>query len=208
MTETRRFSLLVTATLLVATVTACANDSTADPTTAPSPSGTVSQSTAPTMDASPSDSDAASKAAEAVVRRHFEVLDRLRQQPKRPIKELATVSVGTQLNAEKRLVQSERDKGYKQQGATKVVDLKVDSVNLDNSDPKAGKVPTVTVTVCWDVSAVDVLDKQGKSVVTAERPDRGRTRYLVSNYQWDKKPDDGWRIASGETLEKSPCSGS
>ena len=65
------------------------------------------------------------------------------------------------------------------------------SVNLDNTDPQAGQVPTVQIDVCYDVSGVDVLDKDGKSVVTPDRPETGWVRYSVANYQWKEEPT-GW----------------
>ena len=64
-------------------------------------------------------------------------------------------------------------------------------MNLDNSDPKAGKVPTVQIDLCFDVSEVDVVDANGKSVVSPDRPDTGWIRFLVSNYEWDADPDGG-----------------
>ena len=70
-------------------------------------------------------------------------------------------------------------KACHQTGETKVVELKVQSVNLDNSDPKAGKVPTVQIDVCFDVSDVDVVDADGKSVVSPDRPDTGWIRFSV-----------------------------
>jgi hypothetical protein len=83
--------------------------------------------------------------------------------------------------------------------------LQVQSVNLDNSDPSAGKVPTVQVDVCVDVSDVDILDKAGKSTVSQRRPDTGWTRFTVANYHWSSHPKDGWRVATGEDLKKAPC---
>ena len=87
-------------------------------------------------------------------------------------------------------------------------ELKVQSVNLDNSDPDAGKVPTVVIDVCWDVSKVDVLDKSGKSIVSPNRPDTGWTRYTVANYDYAADPTGGWRVATGQDLKKTPCAAS
>ena len=76
------------------------------------------------------------------------------------------------------------------------------SVNLgDKRD-----VPTVQLDVCWDVSNGDVLDRDGQSIVSEDRPERGWTRYIVANHEWRSHPDDGWRVSSGRDLEKAPCS--
>ena len=90
----------------------------------------------------------------------------------------------------------------------RISELKVQSVNLDNSDPEAGKVPTVVIDVCWDVSKVDVLDKSGKSIVSPDRPDTGWTRYTVANYDYAADPTGGWRVATGQDLKKTPCAAS
>ena len=90
--------------------------------------------------------------------------------------------------------------------AADVAELTVQTVNLDNSDPKAGKVPTVVIDVCWDVSKVDVLDKSGASIVSPDRPDTGWTRYTVANYRYADNPTKGWRVATGQDLKQTPCS--
>ena len=100
------------------------------------------------------------------------------------------------------------DQGQRQTGTTAISELKVQSVNLDNSDPDAGKVPTVVIDVCWDVSKVDVLDKSGKSIVSPTRPDTGWTRYTVANYDYAADPTGGWRVATGQDLKKTPCAAS
>jgi hypothetical protein len=86
-----------------------------------------------------------------------------------------------------------------------VVKLDVQSVNLDNSDPSASKVPTIQIDVCWDVSKVDVVDSAGKSIVSKSRPDIGWTRLTVANYDYVIDPQKGWRVATGQDLKKAPC---
>jgi hypothetical protein len=140
------------------------------------------------------------------MRRYFAVLDQVRQDSSQPIATLNAVATSTQLSAVRRLVQRERSKQQHQTGATQVVTATVQSVNLDNSNPKTGKVPTVTIDVCWDVSGVDVVNAAGHSVVTSDRPQQGWVRYLVSNYHWTEHPQDGWRVAGGKALERTSCS--
>ena len=60
--------------------------------------------------------------------------------------------------AQQRLFKKERRQGLVQTGQTRIAELQVQSVDLDNSDPKAGRVPTVQVDVCYDVSDVDMVD--------------------------------------------------
>ncbi len=118
------------------------------------------------------------------------------------------MAISTELAAQQNLFKRERKQGLHQVGETKIAELDVQSVNLDNSDAKAGKVPTVQIDLCFDVSDVDVVDANGKSVISPDRPDTGWIQFLVSNYQWDTDPDGGWRVASSQDIERAPCKAS
>jgi hypothetical protein len=206
MTHVRGATRVATAVLLLVAVTACADDGN-DPTTNPSPSPSTSASTTATPTPR-SDSEVASEAASAVLRRYYDVRNQLRQDPAQPLKLLEDVATSTEFAAQQNLFKKERKQGLHQVGTTKVAVLEVQSVNLDNSDPKAGKVPTVQIDLCFDVSDVDVVDANGKSVISPDRPDTGWIQFLVSNYQWDTDPDGGWRVASSQDIERKPCEAS
>jgi hypothetical protein len=201
MTHKHEWKALATAALLLVAGAGCSGDRDDTPSSAPS---TPVPST-PSSSAPPTQSELAGQRADALVREYFNVLDALRQQSSRPLRLLSTVATSTQLSAQKKLVQRERSEGLRQVGDTKVGDLSVQAVNLDNSDPAAGRVPTVTVDVCWDVSHADLVDESGRSVVSSSRPSRGWTRYTVANYHWSNNPDAGWRIATSQDLKKPPC---
>lgn len=211
MTTSRGTRVLATAALLLAAVTACVADG-ADPplgessrTVSPSTTSATDASTSPSPTSPTSSADKAAEAASAVVRDYFATVDRLRQQPKSPLGALKAVATGSELSAEQILIRSERDKRLHQVGDTEIVEVKVQSVNLENSDPASGKVPTVQVDVCWDVSHVDLVDKNGVSVVSPSRPDTGWFRFTVANHQWADDPDGGWRVLTGQDLEQKPC---
>ena len=195
-----------TGTLMLAAVSACGGDDTDPPATA-EPSSTPSSS-APTSASPSSPSDEASAGATDAVRSYFTVVDQLRSDPAADLKKLKSVATSAQLNAVTTLIDRSRDEGQRQTGTTAINELKVQSVNLDNSDPKAGKAPTVVIDVCWDVSKVDVLDKSGKSIVSPDRPDTGWTRYTVANYHYAADPTGGWRVATGQDLKQTPCAAS
>jgi hypothetical protein len=206
MTNARGVQGLATAVALLVAVTACADDGN-DPTTNPSPSPSTSASTTATPTPR-SDSEVASEAASAVLRRYYDVRNQLRQEPAQPLTLLEDVATSTELAAQQNLFKKERKQGLHQVGTTRVAVLEVQSVNLDNSDPKAGKVPTVQIDLCFDVSQVDVVNANGKSVISPDRPDTGWIQFLVSNYQWDTDPDGGWRVASSQDIERKPCEAS
>lgn len=208
MTERLGLKSWATGALVLAAVTACSNGG-ADPGPGPSPTTASSTPTAPSSSTTPvSPSDAAAADATAVVRQYFAVLDSARQDTSVPLSQLGSVMTSVELKTEQHLVKQEREKGLRQTGDTAIAELKVQSVDLDNSDPSVGKVPTVTIDVCWDVSNADLLDQSGQSVVTPSRPARGWTRYAVANYHWSENPSGGWRVASGQDLKRAPCAAS
>lgn len=202
MTNSRGALSLATAVLLLVAGTSCADDDgdPTDPRSNPPASSPSSSSPTPT-----SPSESATAAATATVNDYYAIRNQLRRDPTQPLSKLKQVAISTELTTQQTLFKREREQGLHQIGETKVVELEVQSVNLDNSDPQAGKVPTVQIDVCFDVSGVDVLDADGKSVVTPERPDTGWIRYSVANYQWDSDPDGAWRVASSQDIERTPC---
>ena len=112
---------------------------------------------APTTTAPPSETKVASEAASQLVRTYYAVRDELRQQPKASLDKLTTVAISTELSAQQNLFKRERKDGLHQVGTTKIAKMTVQTVNLDNSNPKVGKVPTVQVDVCYDVSGADLV---------------------------------------------------
>lgn len=198
--RTRRIPIVATCVLALAAVTSCAQS---DPGTSPTSPSALSPSEP--SGAQTSDTEAAAAAATATVDSYYATLDRLRQDHSKPIDALSKVETSTLLRADRHLIEGERSKKLRQVGDTEVVDMSVESVNLDNSDPDVGKVPTVTVDVCWDVSEVDLIDASGKSVVSPDRADVGWIRYIVANYQYRTDPVTGWRVASAQDLEQQPC---
>jgi hypothetical protein len=195
-----------TGTLMLAAVSACGGSDSDPP---PSSESSPSSPSAPTTSVSPtSPSDAATAHAAAAMRNYFTVVDELRSDPAGDLKWMKSVATSAQLDAMVTLVRREQAKGQRQTGTTAISKLAVQSVNLDNSDPDAAKVPTVVIDVCWDVSKVDVLDESGKSIVSPTRPNTGWTRYTVANYDYAADPTSGWRVATGQDLKKTPCAAS
>lgn len=208
MTIPHRTKAWATGALVLAAVAGCASrGSDTDPTA--SPTTITSSPTETSSSASPSDpSGRASTAAEATVRKYYTVLDALGRDPKSSLSKLKGVATSTQLSSMRNVLRQQHEHQERQVGSLAVADLKVQSVNLDNSDPSAGKVPVVVVDVCWDVSKVDILNAAGKSVISPDRPNRGWTRLTVANYRYASNPDHGWRVASGQDLKQAPCAAS
>lgn len=203
-----RVKRLAAALALLLVLAAC-SDGSDDPGNDPSAKPTT---TSPTPTATetppPSQSEVASQAADAKVREYYEVRDQLGLDYSTPLRLLRKVATSIELTAQQRLFKKERSQGLVQTGQTRVAELQVQSVDLDNSNPKAGRVPTVQVDVCYDVSGVDVVDEDGKSIVSPDRPETGWIRYFVSNYEWANDPSGAWRVATSKSLERTPCDAS
>jgi hypothetical protein len=197
---------LATGTLLLAAVSGCGSSDHDPPSTTHSSLSTPSDTTTSASPKSPSNK-ATADATEAM-RNYYRLLDEVRSRSGNDLQQLQSVATGTQLQAMRTLIRRQQHDGQRQTGSTAISDLKVQSVNLDNSDPSAGKVPTVVIDVCWDVSKVDFLDKDGKSIVSPNRPDTGWTRYTVANYKYAADPSGGWRVATGQDLKQTPCAAS
>ncbi|GAA1875933.1 hypothetical protein [Myceligenerans crystallogenes] len=95
-------------------------------------------------------------------------------------------------------------KGYRSVGDSSWELLKTPKVDLKNKPKSEPPVrPTVELTVCIDTSAVDVVDRDGVSVV----PEGGQSRYLsfVSVVDVDH-PNDEWRVSDvGYTEDVKSC---
>ena len=198
-------SILTAALLLALTVgcTASPDTSSSRPTNstaAPQPS--VSASPTP----SPTDPKALARAhVEDLVHEYYALVDRVGADREAPLSRLGHVAASVELEVRRSDLHQWRKDGWRKTGRTQIADLVVQSVSLDNSDPKAGLVPTVQVDVCYDVSDVDIVDSAGASVVSPDRSDRAWERLQVANYEYEDDPVGGWRVAALETLEKAPC---
>jgi hypothetical protein len=203
-THRRSAIAVATAALLLAVTPSCTdgrgNAPAASRTSSASPRVPTASSPTPQ-----SEEEKASVAASELVQRYYATVDELSQDPDAEIDQLSSVATSLQLSAQRKALQNQRKNGQRQTGSTKVVLVKVQSVNLDNSDPTSGRVPTVQVDVCWDVSHVDVVDPDGKSVVAPGRPDSGWTQLSVTNHDYRKDPSKGWRVATGQDIERASC---
>ena len=190
MTNSRGALSLATAVLLLVAGTSCADDDgdPTDPRSNPPASSPSSSSSTPT-----SPSESATAAATATVNDYYAIRNQLRRDPTQPLSRLKSVAISTELTTQQTLFKRERKQGLHQTGETKVVELQVQSVNLDNSDPQAGKVPTVQIDVCFDVSGVDVLDADGKSVVSSGTTGHGMDPVLGRELSVGLR--SRWRVA-------------
>lgn len=206
MTERLGLKSWATGALVLAAVTACGNSDADSPPPPPVSSSLSAPTTSsPTSPSPTTPSEEATADATAAMREYFVVIDEVGQDPSADLGRLDEVATSTQLSAIENLLRRQHEQGQRQTGTTVISDLTVQSVSLDKSDPAGGKAPAVVIDVCWDVSQVDVLDRSGESLVAPGRPDTGWTRYTVANYEYAVDPAGGWRVATGQDLERTPC---
>lgn len=122
---------------------------------------------------------ASEAAAIARGRAYVAMVDKLRSNPKANLDQLSTVARGKAADNWRRILLNDRSAGHRQTGTTK---LSLLSAKAGTSDQQW------VVTMCLDVSEVDILDRNGKSVVAKNRPDRVRDVLTVdqdtSSSQW------------------------
>ena len=204
MRQLGRAERLAAASALLLVLGAC-SDGSDEPGNDPTATSTTTSPTPTDTATPPTESELASRAATELLQKYYAIRNELRQDPATPLRRLRSVSISTDLAAQEAFLRTQRKEGLRQVGDTHIADLTVESVTLDNSDPKAGRVPTVVVDVCYDVTDVDIVDADGKSVVPDDRPDRGWVRHSVSNYEWETDRSRAWRVATSENLEQPPC---
>lgn len=164
--------LALVAVLLLGACTGASQPTQTTTSPSPSPSSSTPTSMAPsTTSLSPQELEA--KAAEAAVVKFWRVVDELSSDPNTSLNKLATVSRGTSIDTWAQMLTNRRGKQYRQVG-----DVVIASVAAKVKGPKSWDV-----TACIDVSKVNLVDKDGKSVVAATRPPRVEYLYTVEKGQ-------------------------
>ena len=163
-----RFAECLLVLSLVAGLGSCS-----DPDSQPGISVTpVASAPAPSKTASPTPSAGEQnlREAEAAVFRFWRVIDRLSSDPDSDLTQLTTVSRGSVAAQWAKNINQDRYDRVRSTG----------NVVVRNATAKPSKQRNVfDVTACIDVSKVNVTDKDGKSVVPADRPDRVGYDYAV-----------------------------
>jgi len=160
-------TLVVTLALALGAVAGCTGaDNPAGPTgtTTISPTTTSGSATTTTQ----ADSDKAE--VERAIIGFSRLTDQLATRPKASLDRLATVSRGVSNSQWTQILTNYRRKAWKQVGSTSV---KVTRVHAQGSS-------SFTAMACLDVSKVNLVDKDGKSVVAATRPSRVAYDYSVT----------------------------
>lgn len=204
MTNTRWAAAGTGLTLLLA---ACTTGST-PPGPTPSLSSTTSPSSAtssPTVATTTSPEDLATARAEEVTRAYYRAIPQCLFDPAHALVTCFDgVAIGTELKNRRNALSSAQQMQTRASGDISLLEIKRKSVDLTskvNETPPT--VPTVTFTVCTDVSRFNIVDKDGKSIVPPDRKPHVLVDLLVYNYKF---PDPGqWRVGYVEQVKDATC---
>ena len=157
----------------VAALTGCNDDAPPSPgPTSPglsSSSGTAATSSPPTPTKSLTPEEQDLRSAEEAITEYWRVLDEAASDPTQSLNVLATVARSQALAQWQTTLANDRAQGLTQKGMSTVRDA--EALSEDGE--------TFTVSACLDVSAVDVVDATGKSVVRSDRPATQSYAYKV-----------------------------
>jgi hypothetical protein len=178
-----------------------------DPTPVPT---TPATSVTPTTAASPSPTsltpeEEATAAAEEVLRDYFETVPRCLADPLNTEPScFDDVAVGTELNNNRNSLIAAKQVESTASGALEVISLERQSVDLTNNQEASPPiVPVVIFQVCTDVSQFQIVDKDGNSLVPADRAPRVRANIGVFNYEYPSP--EQWRVGFIEQHEDASC---
>jgi hypothetical protein len=185
MTKTKSLIAAALALAAITTTSACtANDPKPSPSTTTSATSTATTPTPSSTSLSPAEKDA--KDAAQTITRFWAVLDELAADPKKSLDSLAAVSRDPSITTWRQLLTRHRVRQEKQIGETVVVETSV----------KPSSASRFVVAACIDVSKVDLVDKDGKSIVAANRPPRVQYQYIV-----DKVSDGVFYIVQDKAVQ-------
>ena len=173
----------------------------------PAASETTSKTASPSASSSPtapSPEEEAITAAEAAVREYLRVKEVSLQAPESfNIEDYDKVAITTALTDLRNGYNGNVSHGVHQVGGLKLEAIKDPKVSLTNK-PKLSppEIPNVIFTVCYGITELDMVDKDGNSIFPADHPDRVALRIGVANYEYPKGP---WLVGFTEGAELKSC---
>ena len=173
---------------------------------APTPSATTPSSTSsptPSTTKALTPEEQATALATEALKRYFAFEDQMSRKPATFTPERAkSTAISTALTDLTNKMSVFKAGGLHSIGEGRTVSMSVDSVDLEFK-PKVTppSIPIVIFKVCFDRGTVDVVDKNGKSQVPADRKPRVESRIGVANYAWPAT--DGWRVAYVDSKEQT-----
>ncbi|MEO3936772.1 hypothetical protein V3N99_08430 [Dermatophilaceae bacterium Soc4.6] len=185
----------------------CTAGGATDPTGPTSPSASPAPPSSTTTTATPTTSpqDAATASAEEVLRAYYRAQTTCFEDlATAPLTCFDPVAIGTELTNMRNAIASAKQMETKISGEIGLISVKRKSVDLTNKVNQSPPiVPTVVFTVCTDVTAYNIVDKAGKSIVPPGRQPHVLVDVSVYNY---KLPDSTqWRVGYVVPVKGGTC---
>lgn len=189
MTISRTLRLMTSGVAVVVALAGCSGGSDEPSPSPSSPSVTMPSATpTPTPPPSPSPSTDAERAATDAVIAYIRVVDKLGIDPAADMDELSTVATGDALAQMQYILLRYRQDGWRQVGG------KVPAFHAATPGSSASEW---TISMCVDLSAVDLLDANGNSV---KNPD-GPPRVLIEYGATESLAAGQWYVATEKAIE-------
>ena len=193
----------VGAVVVVLALTACTSESQGPAQPPMSSASSPVVSSAPPSSVSPEDE--AAVAAEEVLRAYYRAFPVcMSDPPNSKATCFDSVAIGTELNNRRNALASAQSMQTRAAGTISLASVERHTVDLTSKlDETPPTVPTVTFRVCADVSAYNILDKDGTSIVPADRKPRSLIDVSVYNY---KLPETSqWRVGYVVPVKAGTC---
>lgn len=172
-----------------------------DPVAEPTPSSAAPTTSAPTSSSvvPASAEDQAVAEATDLVRAYYAEIDRVNLDPNADANTLRDVAANEAFDLQLRTALQTKARGLTQIGNVRVLEVTPFSIDLSSdSTTTPPKYPTIVMDTCIDVSGVNVVDAEGKSVVASTRPPQSAARIDVVQF------DFGWRVNAIQSAGQ-PC---
>lgn len=133
--------------------------------------------------------------AESVATALVSVVDEIGQRADGSAVGAEAIATGFMLGEIQAKAREQLDLGYTQVGEALITSISATDVNL------AGEQPTMTLTVCVDVSKIDVLDEAGNSL----KASLYNPGHPVAHVYGAEFIDDTWKISSHDIPDQQNC---
>lgn len=195
------------AAVIVLTLSGCSSSS--GPSSGPSSAETSTSTSLPgsTEPTTPSPTQNAQAQVRAFIPTYLRMVDDLYLDPSRPLDDVYQVAIAPDATTEASAIGKFRAQGYRQTGRSRLVSAIAQRVDLAANSPisSSGRLSSVVVTACVDVSAVAAVDSSGKSVVPTGRPQYLVEQLTVVNAHF---PDEAsWRVSEAPNRQAQTCAG-
>lgn len=193
------------AVALALALSACSTSSEDPPASSTTSTPSTASSTPAPTPSTKSAEDIAAGHAESVYRDYLRAQTTCLSDPRKSLPTcFDAVAIGTERDTMLQALSAAQEVDSKTSGDITIISIKTVKVDLTNKvNESPPTVPQVVFAVCMDVSKLNIVDKDGKSIVPPSRPPHVPVAVSVLNY---KLPDPSqWRVGLVTEVKGQPC---